>query len=142
MASPVYHICNQDQRQRFDIADSSAKIVSDSLVKFFAPPGSNSPEQAPISTCQVLVASRGEVALRVFRTLREIEVESIGIYAHEDRFSQHRQSIMCNVHIKSKCWLDAFDLMIESYCNFEEGIANVCTFSFALTSYSGFTASF
>ncbi|EYC09918.1 hypothetical protein Y032_0058g2890 [Ancylostoma ceylanicum] len=40
---------------------------------------------------KVLVASRGEVALRVFRTLREIEVESIGIYAHEDRFSQHRQ---------------------------------------------------
>ncbi|RCN40430.1 hypothetical protein ANCCAN_13631 [Ancylostoma caninum] len=40
---------------------------------------------------KVLVASRGEAALRVFRTLREIEIESIGIYAHEDRFSQHRQ---------------------------------------------------
>ncbi|KAK6759152.1 hypothetical protein RB195_016394 [Necator americanus] len=40
---------------------------------------------------KVLVASRGEVALRVYRTLRELEIESIGIYAYEDRFSQHRQ---------------------------------------------------
>ncbi|PIO62164.1 hypothetical protein TELCIR_16290, partial [Teladorsagia circumcincta] len=38
----------------------------------------------------VLVANRGEVAARIIRTLREMEIESIGIYTYEDRFTQHR----------------------------------------------------
>ncbi|KAK5970282.1 Precursor of carboxylase pyruvate carboxylase, partial [Trichostrongylus colubriformis] len=38
----------------------------------------------------VLVANRGEVAARIFRTLREMEIESVGIYTYEDRYTQHR----------------------------------------------------
>ncbi|KAK6059810.1 Carbamoyl-phosphate synthase L chain protein [Cooperia oncophora] len=39
---------------------------------------------------KVLVANRGEVAARILRTLREMEIESVGIYTYEDRFTQHR----------------------------------------------------
>ncbi|KAK5980289.1 Acetyl-CoA carboxylase biotin carboxylase subunit [Trichostrongylus colubriformis] len=39
---------------------------------------------------KVLVANRGEVAARIFRTLREMEIESVGIYTYEDRYTQHR----------------------------------------------------
>jgi len=39
---------------------------------------------------KVLIANRGEIAIRIFRACAELNVETIGIYTHEDRYSQHR----------------------------------------------------
>jgi pyruvate carboxylase len=39
---------------------------------------------------RLLVANRGEIAIRVYRACTELGIRSIGIYAHEDRYSLHR----------------------------------------------------
>ncbi|AUP80228.1 pyruvate carboxylase [Flavivirga eckloniae] len=39
---------------------------------------------------KVLVANRGEIAIRIFRACAEIGVKTIGIYTYEDRYSLHR----------------------------------------------------
>ncbi|WP_370477797.1 pyruvate carboxylase [Tamlana flava] len=39
---------------------------------------------------KVLVANRGEIAIRIFRACTEINVKTIGIYTYEDRYSLHR----------------------------------------------------
>ena len=39
---------------------------------------------------RILVANRGEIAIRIMRAAAEIGVETISIYTHEDRFSSHR----------------------------------------------------
>jgi pyruvate carboxylase len=39
---------------------------------------------------KVLVANRGEIAIRIFRACSEINVSTVGIYTHEDRYSLHR----------------------------------------------------
>ncbi len=39
---------------------------------------------------KVLVANRGEIAIRVFRACVELGIETVGIYTYEDRYSQHR----------------------------------------------------
>ena len=38
----------------------------------------------------VLVANRGEIAIRIFRACVELGIKTIGIYTYEDRYSQHR----------------------------------------------------
>ncbi|MGX1931015.1 pyruvate carboxylase [Flagellimonas sp. 2504JD4-2] len=39
---------------------------------------------------KVLVANRGEIAIRIFRACVEIGLKTVGIYSHEDRYSLHR----------------------------------------------------
>ncbi len=39
---------------------------------------------------RLLVANRGEIAIRVFRAATELGIETIGIYSYEDRYSLHR----------------------------------------------------
>lgn len=39
---------------------------------------------------RLMVANRGEIAIRIFRAATELEIRTIGIFAHEDRFSIHR----------------------------------------------------
>ncbi|WP_373748360.1 biotin carboxylase N-terminal domain-containing protein, partial [Jeotgalibaca porci] len=39
---------------------------------------------------KVLVANRGEIAIRIFRALTELEIDTVGIYAQEDEGSVHR----------------------------------------------------
>ncbi|WP_298480752.1 pyruvate carboxylase [uncultured Maribacter sp.] len=38
----------------------------------------------------VLVANRGEIAIRIFRACVEIGIKTVGIYTYEDRYSLHR----------------------------------------------------
>lgn len=39
---------------------------------------------------KILVANRGEIAIRVMRAAAEMGIRTVAIYAHEDRFSLHR----------------------------------------------------
>lgn len=39
---------------------------------------------------KLLVANRGEIAIRVMRAAAELEIETVAIYSQEDRFSLHR----------------------------------------------------
>jgi pyruvate carboxylase len=39
---------------------------------------------------KILVANRGEIAIRVFRAASELNIQTLAIYTYEDRFSLHR----------------------------------------------------
>ena len=39
---------------------------------------------------KVLVANRGEIAIRAFRAAYEMGITTVAVYAYEDRNSQHR----------------------------------------------------
>jgi pyruvate carboxylase len=39
---------------------------------------------------KILVANRGEIAIRIFRALSEMNIRTVGIYSHEDRYSLFR----------------------------------------------------
>ncbi len=39
---------------------------------------------------KILVANRGEIAIRIFRACNEINIKTVGIYTYEDRYSLHR----------------------------------------------------
>lgn len=38
----------------------------------------------------LLVANRGEIAIRVMRAAAELGIKTVAIYSHQDRFAQHR----------------------------------------------------
>ena len=39
---------------------------------------------------KLLVANRSEIAIRIFRAATELNIKTVALYAHEDRFSLHR----------------------------------------------------
>src|ERR1700685_1935848 len=39
---------------------------------------------------RLLVANRSEIAIRVFRAAHELDIRTVAIYSHEDRFALHR----------------------------------------------------
>lgn len=39
---------------------------------------------------KIMVANRGEIAIRVLRAISELHIQSVAIYTHEDRYSLHR----------------------------------------------------
>lgn len=39
---------------------------------------------------KLLVANRGEIAIRIFRAATELGIKTVAIYSHEDRFALHR----------------------------------------------------
>ncbi|MFC7517839.1 pyruvate carboxylase [Herbaspirillum sp. GCM10030257] len=39
---------------------------------------------------KILVANRGEIAIRIMRAAAELHIKTVAIYSHEDRFSLHR----------------------------------------------------
>jgi pyruvate carboxylase len=45
---------------------------------------------APRRFRRLLVANRGEVAIRVFRACTELGIQTVAVYAHADRYSLHR----------------------------------------------------
>jgi pyruvate carboxylase len=38
-----------------------------------------------------VVANRGEIPIRIFRTAHELSLHTVAVYSHEDRLSMHRQ---------------------------------------------------
>ncbi|KAB8336831.1 hypothetical protein FH972_021139 [Carpinus fangiana] len=40
---------------------------------------------------KILVANRGEIPIRIFRTAHELSLQTIAVYSHEDRLGMHRQ---------------------------------------------------
>ncbi|GAA95557.1 uncharacterized protein L969DRAFT_85245 [Mixia osmundae IAM 14324] len=67
-----------------------------------ATPGGNFPGSQNVQTIRrqaaghrgplkkILVANRGEIAIRVFRTAHELAMQTVAIYSYEDRLSAHR----------------------------------------------------
>jgi pyruvate carboxylase len=39
---------------------------------------------------KILVAKRGEIAIRILRASAELGIRTLSVYTHEDRFSPHR----------------------------------------------------
>jgi pyruvate carboxylase len=53
-------------------------------------PDSNSLSSRPVVIKALLVANRGEIAIRVMRAAAELGIRTVAIYSQEDRFSLHR----------------------------------------------------
>lgn len=50
----------------------------------------NKPARTSRAICRLLVANRGEIAIRVLRAASEMGIGTVAIFTHEDRYSLHR----------------------------------------------------
>ncbi len=41
---------------------------------------------------KILVANRGEIPIRIFRTAHELSLHTVAVFSYEDRLGMHRQS--------------------------------------------------
>jgi len=55
---------------------------------------------------KILIANRGEIALRVIRTLREMGIASVAIYSDVDRASLHVRKADEAAHIENYLSID------------------------------------
>jgi acetyl-CoA carboxylase biotin carboxylase subunit len=61
---------------------------------------------------RVLIANRGEISVRISRTLRELGIEALAVYTAEDRASLHARSADRAVELRSPLgYLDAEELL-------------------------------
>jgi len=72
---------------------------------------------------KILIANRGEIAVRIIRTCKRLNIATVAVYSDADRHSLHRQMADESVHIGGasarESYLDANKLI-------EAGIATGC----------------
>ena len=69
-------------------------------------------KDAPHPITKVLVANRGEIACRIFRSCAELGIGSVAIYSESDRGSLHQQTADESVFLPG-------DSLAETYLNIE-----------------------
>jgi acetyl/propionyl-CoA carboxylase alpha subunit len=68
---------------------------------------------------KVLVANRGEIALRIMRTLRKMDIQSVAVFSEADRNSPHvlfaDEAVCLGAPASSSSYLNAEKII--AYCN-------------------------
>jgi hypothetical protein len=105
-----------DGRKHFKSTSSMAREHSSRLSAYHT---TAMEDQPPFK--KVMAANRGEIATRVMRACSELGITSVGIYSHEDRFTQHRykadQAFMLSTHkVCVQKFLSRLSYLFNSFC--------------------------